>query len=174
MLGCRLEYGEDDSRRGPQSNRPGPGKSFIAFDFAREILVIKGGLKLPEQSLPSALKPLDAELSFDDIASGGIQIVDTPRPRQDGQPDQYEVTVTVSCRRPPKFFIQFKDDREPSRDRKGGSSKTGYRRRATAMDFAISGAVRVYYRPPGPILKLPRLSVIPIQSLPFLRAHVDS
>ncbi|OCF31540.1 RNA-dependent RNA polymerase 1 [Kwoniella heveanensis BCC8398] len=117
-------------------------KSYIAFDFKREALMIRAEMLLPPQHLPPALNPLDAELSFDDITSHGMYIT---RQYQGGVST---VTVTVSCRRPPKFRMIFED----SEKLRGIRDKEPYRRRATAMDFAISGVAE---RDAGPIKAIP-------------------
>lgn len=146
MLGSRCEYGEDRTREGQFGFRPGNGLSFLAFDFVRELLVIKATLAMSRDSLPYALRPLDAELSFDDIAAQGIHIVHReipPPPSRRGKVDaQYEVTVTVTCRRPPKFFTEFENEKQLGRS--AADPRLPYRRRATAMDFAITPVVRAF------------------------------
>jgi len=144
MLGSRCECGEERIKQGREGFQPGNGLSFLAFDFIRELLVIKAHLVMPEESLPPALRPLDAELAFDDIVSQGLHIVHKEIVPQPGRhrvlERHYEVTVTVTCRRPPRFFTAFEqnDALEDMRD----GRKMPYRRRATAMDFAITGVVR--------------------------------
>jgi RNA-dependent RNA polymerase len=152
MLGTQCEYGRDTSRDEdyltPQQQRnaadKGWGKSYLAFDFRREYLVIKSKLSLPDRLLPAALRPIDAELSFDDIASQGISIDETGIRHSDSKsPDGYlqEVIVTVGIRRPPKFYTEFEEsDKLPSMNGKRQSNKP-YRRRATAMDFATGVTV---------------------------------
>lgn len=143
MLGLRCEVGEDNSRRGRDGFRPGFGRSFIAFDFKREHLVIKAELVMPKENLPPALRPLDAEVAFDDIVSQGVNIRHKEIPSAGRQQKQYEVTFTVTCRRPPKFYTEF----EASGSLKGsineerGRGRMPVRRRATAIDFAITGVV---------------------------------
>ncbi|AFR96691.2 RNA-dependent RNA polymerase 1 [Cryptococcus neoformans C23] len=114
------------------------GRSILAFDLKREVLVIKAEMKLDPKILPPALNPLYAELSFDDINHQGIHI--TKRPLPDGltQKDALEVTVTVSCRRPPKFYAPF-DPGDKAPDYMAGTKYLIDRRRATALDFAVSG-----------------------------------
>ncbi|WVQ80184.1 hypothetical protein IAT38_002289 [Cryptococcus sp. DSM 104549] len=113
----------------------GYAKSMIAFDLRRELLVIRAKMNLDPSVLPPALNPLDAELSFDDITSHGIHI--TQRRQEPHNPQSVlQVTVTVSCRRPPKFFAPFDSGDAPLRHR---GPKQVYRRRATALDFAVSG-----------------------------------
>ncbi|KAK6910761.1 hypothetical protein I203_104793 [Kwoniella mangroviensis CBS 8507] len=135
--GCEKGVNYDDWNR--------HGKSFIAFDFKKEQLVLRAEMKLPRDRLPPALPPLDAELSFDDITSHGFYVT------YEMVGGVYNVVVTVSCRRPPKFYLKFEDAhllRET--DRKGFKQD---RRRATAMDFAISAGVPE--RDAGPIKSVP-------------------
>ncbi|OCF75911.1 RNA-dependent RNA polymerase 1 [Kwoniella mangroviensis CBS 8886] len=135
--GCEKGVNYDDWNR--------HGKSFIAFDFKKEQLVLRAEMKLPRDRLPPALAPLDAELSFDDITSHGFYVT------YEMVGGVYNVVVTVSCRRPPKFYLKFEDAhllRET--DRKGFKQD---RRRATAMDFAISAGVPE--RDAGPIKSVP-------------------
>ncbi|ODN90833.1 RNA-dependent RNA polymerase 1 [Cryptococcus wingfieldii CBS 7118] len=116
----------------------GLGRSFISFDLKREILVIKATTKLDPRILPPALNPLSAELSFNDITHQGIHITKKPLSDAIGNPDLLEVTVTVSCRRPPKFFTDF-DPGDDVPQYLQGTRYSLYRRRATAMDFTTSG-----------------------------------
>ena len=146
-LGC--EYGPDDSvpmARRRDGFRDGRGKSYIAFDFRREMIAIRGSFRTQQDMLPPALRPLDAELAFDDIASDGIHIQHYPlrhmvAPAR-GQAQLQEVVVTVCCRRPPKFYAPFEI---PYEKRAIMSSeelrRLPYRRRATAQDFAKTGTV---------------------------------
>jgi RNA-dependent RNA polymerase len=138
MLGAACEYGEDLSRVDRNGTSEGYGKSYLAFDFVRELLVIRGRLRLGV-SLPPALRPIDAELSFDDIASNGIRVEAVPRIfRRSGREIRgREVTVTVGTRRPPKFFTVFEEFEKLMGASK--SKRMPYRRRATAMDFANAG-----------------------------------
>jgi RNA-dependent RNA polymerase len=155
MFGAECAYGRDTARdeeyTSPHDNRALPaqmkdrgwGKSYLAFDFRRECLVIKSKLSYPDSTLPAALRPIDAELSFDDIASQGISIEETGMRRQDPRTGelQQEIIVTVSIRRPPKFYTDFEEsDKLPSMNGKRQSNKP-YRRRATAMDFAMGSTV---------------------------------
>jgi hypothetical protein len=132
MLGCRVEQGLDPNTL---ASRTQFGLSYLAFDFRRELLSFRGRLKVAKESLPRALQPLDAELSFSDISANGIQIVDVK-----AEGNKFSVTVTVNCRRPPKFYTALEGE-----DRTGYSNArfTPDRRRATAVDFAISGVVSV-------------------------------
>ncbi|WVQ95053.1 hypothetical protein IAU59_002145 [Kwoniella sp. CBS 9459] len=123
----------------------GHHKSYIAFDFKREALMIRAEMMLPAQHLPPALNPLDAELSFDDITSHGIYIT------REYSSGVSTVTVTVSCRRPPKFRMLF----EAHDQVRGLRDNEPFRRRATAMDFAISGVAErdagsIHAIPEGP------------------------
>ncbi|GFZ50894.1 hypothetical protein JCM24511_08652 [Saitozyma sp. JCM 24511] len=152
MLGGACEYGEDLSRVDRNGMSEGYGKSYLAFDFVRELLVIRGRLRLGG-SLPPALRPIDAELSFDDIASNGIRIETVPRIfRRSGRETRgQEVTVTVGTRRPPKFFTVFEEFEKLMGASK--SKRMPYRRRATAMDFANAGGAGE--RDVGPINAIP-------------------
>lgn len=126
MLGANVEYGEDTSN----SRVTGMGRSYLSFDWTNEKILMKSNMKIDVSKLPPALKPMYAELAFDDIAAQGIMIDE-----KESGPDRYNVIVTISTRRPPKFFIPFEGQgfgRELTRM---------HRRRATAMDFAISGVV---------------------------------
>lgn len=136
MLGFICDTSAD---RSPGA-REGQSKSYLAFDFQRELLVIKASSDFSATQVPLALRPLDAELAFDDIAAQGIHII---KERKKDNPKVYEVTVTVSCRRPPKFYTPFEDsDRLLGETKRDNFPRKIYRRRATAMDFAISGTVR--------------------------------
>lgn len=142
MLGAACKVGEDLSRRDNYGNVKGFGFSYISFDFTRELLVIKATLLLHTAHLPAAFRPLDAELSFDDITSQGIHIIES-EPKLVHDPDthrlerHYDVTVTVSMKRPPKFYTEF----EQNETLFVGGRNMPYRRRATAMDFAIGNPV---------------------------------
>jgi RNA-dependent RNA polymerase len=98
-----------------------------------ELLAIRARCLLDQKVLPPALRPLDCEISFDDITAGGISVVEqaavTP-----GLPGR-QVTVTVSCKRPPRFFTEFENSHELPR------ARSENRRRATAMDFALTQMV---------------------------------
>jgi RNA-dependent RNA polymerase len=145
MLGAGCEVGEDLSKHDRYGFVPGYGQSHLAFDFTRELFVIKSRLKLLKHNLPAALRPLDAELSFDDITSQGIHIIEST-PRLVKNPDSgklerhYDVTVTISMKRPPRFFTDFEQS-ETLFQGAGRSGNAPYRRRATAMDFAIGKVV---------------------------------
>ena len=96
--------------------------------------MIKAQARMDRGLLPPALRPFDAELSFNDITSHGIHIAENS---VSGAITQ--ITMTVNTRRPPRFFTEF----ETSGKFIGRTSgKRPYRRRATAMDFAIADAVR--------------------------------
>lgn len=146
MLGAACKVGEDLSKRDRHGYVQGHGHSYLAFDFTRELLVIRAVLLLHSDHLPAALRPLDAELSFDDITSQGIHIVESvPRLVQSGSGGNlerhYDVTVTVSMKRPPKFYTEFEANNTLFRGNSGGNRSMPYRRRATAMDFAIGTVV---------------------------------
>jgi RNA-dependent RNA polymerase len=124
----------------------GHGRSFVAFDFRRELLVVKAHFLLDSARLPLVLRPLDAEISFDDIAAQGIQITNTLSTRKDPQSGQnhvfHNVQMSVTCRRPPKYYTEFKIDEETKQSIGMGKREfEPYRRRATAMDFVISPLV---------------------------------
>jgi RNA-dependent RNA polymerase len=110
--------------------------SYLAFDFTMEILLVRAKFMLEESALPPALRPLDAEIAFDDILPGGISIGEE-KSNQPGKP-AWQVTVTISCRRPPRFFTEFEDSASLTNPR------TENRRRATAMDFALTNLVSGY------------------------------
>jgi len=107
---------------------------YLSFDFERELLALKATF-LVESKLPPAMSPLDAELPFDDITSQGIHIHEGPYDPSDYN-GRRQVTVTISCKRPPKFKIQFQDPDDPCYDERYAT-----KRRATAMDFALTDAV---------------------------------
>jgi RNA-dependent RNA polymerase len=136
MLAVNCEYGQDPSLLDNKLQGKKFGKSYIAFDFRRQLLVIKTRPKdVSPAGLPPALKPLDAELSFEDIASQGIKIDDQ---RARGEADMYDVVVPIHTRRPPKFYTEFEplESGLTSRHR-----QNLVRRRSTAMDFVTAGAV---------------------------------
>ncbi|WWC63397.1 uncharacterized protein I303_105997 [Kwoniella dejecticola CBS 10117] len=121
------------------------GKSYIAFNFRKEQLVLRADMQLPKDKMPAALTPLDAELSFDDITSHGFYVT------HERVRDSFRVVVTVSCRRPPKFYVKFEDpNRLSNKDRMGHQQD---RRRATAMDFTLSNGVAELYA--GPLKAIP-------------------
>ncbi|WRT68501.1 uncharacterized protein IL334_005477 [Kwoniella shivajii] len=122
------------------------GRSYLAFDFQKEQLVVRADMKLPREQLPPALAPLQAELSFDDITSHGIYIT------HEKVGEIYHVVVTVSCRRPPKFYTPFEQGKRWN-EAKISNIKMPEQRRATAMDFAISNGVPE--RDAGPIKAIP-------------------
>jgi RNA-dependent RNA polymerase len=127
MLGAKVETGEDTSN----TRIPGVGKSCLSFDWSDETIHMKSVMKINSALLPPALRPLDAELAFDDVASQGI-IIDDKRVG-----DRHHVIVTISVRRPPKYFIPLEGPGF------GREMYRMHRRRATAMDFAVSGVVRL-------------------------------
>jgi RNA-dependent RNA polymerase len=102
----------------------------------REILMIKAKLMMGAEGLPPALKPLDAEFAFDDIAAQGIMIDEGSTAA-----GLTHVTVTINCRRPPRFYVDF-EKRGGLKERNGfGRRERDTKRRATAMDFAVSTLV---------------------------------
>nr|XP_019011562.1 RNA-dependent RNA polymerase 1 [Kwoniella pini CBS 10737]OCF50343.1 RNA-dependent RNA polymerase 1 [Kwoniella pini CBS 10737] len=121
------------------------GNSHIAFDFKNEQLVLRADMQLPKDKVPPALAPLDAELSFDDVTSHGFYVT---YHRVVG--NMFQVVVTVSCRRPPKFYVKFEHGRMDQHAEKKFKQD---RRRATAMDFAITDSVSE--RDAGPINAIP-------------------
>jgi RNA-dependent RNA polymerase len=132
MLGAKVEYGEDENNH----RHPGIGLSYLSFDWTNENLLMKARMEIDAHKLPPALRPLDAELSFDDIASQGIMIDEKClNPTAQTHAQMFSVTITISTRRPPWFFI-------PWEGLDYGQSTRLHRRRSTAMDFAISGVVR--------------------------------
>ena len=144
VIGLRTVCKAADSfRHNRDGFKQGRGESYMAFDFKREIIAIRAKFVAEDSALPPALRPLDAELHFDDIASEGIHIKDVPvQGIKNGPFGTHEVTVTISTRRPAKFFAKFElnqedlDDLDPAERR-----RLPWRRRATALDFAIAGVV---------------------------------
>lgn len=134
---------EDMSRRHRNGEPTGEGVSYLAFDFTMEVIAVRAKLLLNTDSLPPALRPLDAEISFEDICSRGISIIEERfRPTNNAPANQastYQVTVTISTKRPPKFFTEFEQSNQL------GRRPDGYvpRRRATAIDFATTNVVSV-------------------------------
>ena len=121
------------SRRHRNGELTGDGMSYLAFDFTMETLVVRAKCLLDQNALPAALRPLDCEISFDDITAGGISIIEQASSAP-GLPGR-QVTVTVSCKRPPRFFTEFENSHELPR------ARSENRRRATAMDFALTNMV---------------------------------
>lgn len=120
------------------------GKSYLLFDWKREVLEFRARFNLPPEQLPAVLRPVDAELPFEDIALGGILIQEEDHSSRYGVPagQRLSVTVTVSTRRPPKFVVGYRINEETAtRVRQADLSKV-HRRRATAMDFAAESTVR--------------------------------
>jgi len=134
MFGSQCKHGPDPA------NNLGYGYSFLAFDFKREMLVIKSQFKTTVGStpLPPAFRPLDAELPFGNISKQGIHVKEERR--ADGA---VNLIVTVTCRCPPKFFAPMEqgEDSRPDNHRRPRQAGIVYRRRATAMDFVISDTV---------------------------------
>lgn len=141
MLAMECETGLDLSKLDNAMQGPKMGKSYIAFDFRRQLLAIKGQFRRLNGELPPALRPLDAELSFEDIASQGIDIESQPSPAANGDNGKqfFDVTVTINTRRPPKFYCDFEgSDKLLAESR---NKKIPVRRRATAIDFASTAVV---------------------------------
>lgn len=130
ILGAGCHNGEDLGRRYRNGEPTGHGMSYLAFDFTMEIILLRAKFMLEERVLPPALRPLDAEIAFDDILPGGISFIEE-RMRDTAKP-AWQVTVTISCRRPPRFFTEFEDAARLARQ------NTENRRRVTAMDFALT------------------------------------
>lgn len=136
MLGAGCVCEEDTSRRHRNGELTGEGVSYLAFDFTMEVIAVRAKLLLQTDKLPPALRPMDAEISFDDICSRGISIIEEPF-RVTNNEKTFQVTVTVSTKRPPKFFTGFEHS-----DQLGGRSDSYVpRRRATAIDFAMTNVV---------------------------------
>lgn len=106
-----------------------PPYTFLSFDFKRKLLVAKATFDIDasEARLPPVLKPLDVELPLSDITAQGLHILVLGE--KDGVSD---VHVTVSFRRPPRYFVKFEAEMSALANGKV------YRRRATEMDFTIS------------------------------------
>lgn len=85
--------------------------------------------QMPQQKLPPAFTPLDAQLRFSDISRRGIHIV------QEKRGAMWRVVVTVNLLRPPKFNAKFDENLcSPNGERV-------YKRRATLMDFVLCDVV---------------------------------
>jgi len=140
MFAARCEYGVDNGNRDRKGEITGQGLSYLAFDFAREVLVIKSRLNfgggMQEASIPPALRPLDAELSFEDISAEGVNFT-----QREMAPDSqwYLVTVTINCRRPPRFYVAFQASENMFSNAE--QRRIPPRRRATVMDFANTPVV---------------------------------
>lgn len=144
MLAMECEIGLDISKLDNKLSGPKLGKSYIAFDFRRQLLAVKGQFRLPKEDLPPALRPLDAEIPFEDIASQGISIethvsssIESDKGRK-----FFDVTVTINTRRPPKFYCDFEGSDELLGAR--GNKRIPVRRRATAIDFANTDVVSAF------------------------------
>ncbi|EIW68226.1 hypothetical protein TREMEDRAFT_74213 [Tremella mesenterica DSM 1558] len=99
VLGAKCAHGTDMSRLDPDGNPLGYGKSYVGFDFQRETVHVKAGLIFPselqaERNLPPALRPVNAEISFEDITSQGISLQSYTGIFPDGRP-RYIVTMTT-------------------------------------------------------------------------------
>ena len=119
-----LNQGDEDRKQ----------KSGIIFDFRKETIVVKAYPTHGLHQLPPALRPCDAEISFDDITSHGIHMVHP----QSFANQTSQTIMTVSTKRPPKFYTEFENSVQLSAN---AGARVGYRRRATAMDFALGPTV---------------------------------
>lgn len=167
MLGASVEYGIDEDSKPIK----GMGKSYLAFDWKNENILMKATMTIDPAKLPPALRPMEAELSFDDIAAQGI-IIDEKISNPESRPGDrvFAVTVTICTRRPPKFFIPV----EVQVRYRGGVGARAERRRGTAMDFAISGIVSPIPTTPRvmPALISHRASATQDQSLRYPKVPV--
>jgi len=137
MLGAKVEYGEDFNNR----RVPGLGLSYLSFDWTNEKILMKARMNIEASKLPPALRPLDAELSFDDIASQGIMMEEKClNPSSSPHTQIFSVVLTLSTRRPPRFFIPWEGPAF-------SQSTRLHKRRSTAMDFAICGTVSLSHTP---------------------------
>ncbi|RSH88373.1 uncharacterized protein EHS24_000913 [Apiotrichum porosum] len=121
---------------GLDPTRPGNGRSLLAFDFKRELLVIRTEFEVEQKlvkDLPPVFRPVNAELPFSDISRHGIHFVEEAR-----QGGRTTLVVTVAFRRPPRFFTPFEKDVARFNEHAMARGRAVYRRRATAMDFAVS------------------------------------
>jgi RNA-dependent RNA polymerase len=149
MFAGRCECGEDKKATDHNGTPLGHGLSYLAFNFAKEMLVIKARLSFApgvgETMIPPALRPLDAELYFQDISSQGVHVKKTeidPIYKHGQVIKRFQVTVTINCRRPPKFYTELEDQEHFLSDRR---RQGPMRRRATVMDFAITHIVSQVY-----------------------------
>ncbi|KAK4684115.1 RNA-dependent RNA polymerase, partial [Tremellales sp. Uapishka_1] len=97
-------------------SRVNKGHSRFAFDFDRRWIAVHLSLQtaLP---IPLAFSPLEAEFPFEDIVTRGVQAM-----RERMEDGKWRVTLTITTRRPPKFYVKVK----------------AQRRRATERDFVFS------------------------------------
>ena len=134
MLAGTCDTEVDRSRRKKNGEPLGYLKSYLAFNFDKQNFAIRATMKFGDgPNLPPALRPLDAELSFEDITSHGISLTHVKEFRMNRREPVYKVTMTISLRRPPKFYTEFEEN-----DNMFGREGVPYRRRATAMDFGMT------------------------------------
>ena len=78
-------------------------ESSIAFDARKKAFLIDVIPTIPEP-LPVAMELVDASIRMEDIVEGGIAIVAVQ------YEDLIDVTMTITCRRPPQFFMPMLDE----------------------------------------------------------------
>lgn len=78
-------------------------ESSIAFDARKKAFLIDVIPTTPEP-LPAAMELVDACIRVEDIIEGGVAIVAT------AHEDLIDVTMTITCRRPPQFFMPVLDE----------------------------------------------------------------
>ena len=78
-------------------------ESSIAFDARKKAFLIDVIPTTPEP-LPAAMELVDACIRVEDIIEGGVAIVAT------AHEDLVDVTMTITCRRPPQFFMPVLDE----------------------------------------------------------------
>jgi len=78
-------------------------ESSIAFDARKKAFLIDVIPTIPEP-LPVAMELVDASIRVEDIVEGGIAIVAAQHE------DLIDVTMTITCRRPPQFFMPVLDE----------------------------------------------------------------
>jgi hypothetical protein len=78
-------------------------ESSIAFDARKKAFLIDVIPTTPEP-LPAAMELVDACIRVEDIIEGGVAIVAT------AHEDLIDVTMTITCRRPPQFFMPVIDE----------------------------------------------------------------
>ncbi|BEJ13713.1 hypothetical protein CspHIS471_0308870 [Cutaneotrichosporon sp. HIS471] len=95
--------------------------SRVSFNFSRRWLYIYA-IPMTFNDTPPVFLPLEAEIPFEDIVTSGIRVA---RKKIEGG---YAVTLTVTTRRPGRFYAQVKDK--------------NIMRRATARDFVFSPSAK--------------------------------
>lgn len=78
-------------------------ESSIAFDARKKAFLIDVIPTTPEP-LPAAMELVDACIRVEDIIEGGVAIVAA------AHEDLVDVTMTITCRRPPQFFMPVLDE----------------------------------------------------------------